>query len=305
MTVEQFLNSTDGSDGDLYYLSPQDTDQSKFQTPCKQLLGNNLIDGTVPWAGNLKLHSCNLWMGHSETGSSSGLHVDYHDNFYLLLQGRKRFRIFPPDCAFKMYTYGKIDRIHFNGRISFVGSETKPDGMLLNPRDDDHDDSFEQKDENDDDDDDDESQEGFKFGLNGQDSVGSDSEGFPVTSDGEDDFDLLVGKDDIDQRRPDNFSRINLARLTDAELGEMFPGFLDCAETVINLEAGQTLYLPAGWFHEVTSLSDEAKGRHHVALNYWYHPPDSLASFEQPYSDASAFDVERESTAASNSLAIS
>ena len=43
------------------------------------------------------------------------------------------------------------------------------------------------------------------------------------------------------------------------------------------------LYLPAGWFHEVTSLGEKG----HMAFNYWSHPPDnldpSLAGFARPY----------------------
>lgn len=44
-------------------------------------------------AGSLVPQNVNLWMGYSEgEGSSSGLHHDFHDNLYLLLRGRKRFR---------------------------------------------------------------------------------------------------------------------------------------------------------------------------------------------------------------------
>ena len=53
----------------------------------------------------------------------------------------------------------------------------------------------------------------------------------------------------------------------------------------IELHAGESLFLPAGWFHEVTSLNDG--GRAHLALNYWLQPPTNLqrgaAGFEQPY----------------------
>lgn len=47
------------------------------------------------------------------------------------------------------------------------------------------------------------------------------------------------------------------------------------------------LYLPAGWFHCVTSQSLPGD-RSHMALNYWFHPPDNcesdLAGFAHPYS---------------------
>lgn len=53
--------------------------------------------------------------------------------------------------------------------------------------------------------------------------------------------------------------------------------------------AGDMLYLPAGWFHEVTSFGELETGGH-LAFNYWFHPPDNLdpseAGFQQPYTCA-------------------
>ncbi len=40
---------------------------------------------------------------------------------YVLLRGRKRFRLYPPQLASKMYTVGKVERVHPNGRIVFKG----------------------------------------------------------------------------------------------------------------------------------------------------------------------------------------
>ena len=39
------------------------------------------------------------------------------------------------------------------------------------------------------------------------------------------------------------------------------------------------LYLPCGWFHEVSSVG------YHCALNFWYHPPDAQ-SHARPYRKA-------------------
>lgn len=44
-----------------------------------------------------------------------------------------------------------------------------------------------------------------------------------------------------------------------------------------DLEAGQMLYLPCGWFHEVRSYGSSEEGGH-LALNYWFHPPDAMGS---------------------------
>lgn len=38
-----------------------------------------------------------------------------------------------------------------------------------------------------------------------------------------------------------------------------------------------TTLVHAGWFHEVTSYST-ADSPTHLALNFWYHPPDNLGS---------------------------
>lgn len=52
-------------------------------------------------------------------GASSGLHHDYHDNLYILLRGRKRFRLYPPSEARNMYTHGQVQHVHPNGRIVY------------------------------------------------------------------------------------------------------------------------------------------------------------------------------------------
>ncbi|GFR44988.1 hypothetical protein Agub_g6296, partial [Astrephomene gubernaculifera] len=72
-------------------------------------------------AGHLVPQSLNVWMGAAPEGSSSGLHHDFHDNLYVLLRGRKRFRLFPPAQAALMYTHGRAVRVHDNGRIVYEG----------------------------------------------------------------------------------------------------------------------------------------------------------------------------------------
>ena len=48
----------------------------------------------------------------------------------------------------------------------------------------------------------------------------------------------------------------------------------------VTIKAGEMLYIPTGWFHEVRSTGGGIDG--HLALNYWFHPPDGL-TFEKPY----------------------
>jgi hypothetical protein len=54
-------------------------------------------------------------------GSSTGLHHDFHDNLYVLLRGRKRFRLFPPTAVGAMYVRGRVVAAHPNGRIVYEG----------------------------------------------------------------------------------------------------------------------------------------------------------------------------------------
>jgi hypothetical protein len=74
----------------------------------------------------------NIWMGYSETYSTSGLHHDYHDNLYILLRGQKRFTLYSPDEARNMYTVGELLRVHENGRINYRGQPTNADGSDIN-----------------------------------------------------------------------------------------------------------------------------------------------------------------------------
>jgi hypothetical protein len=297
MTIKEFVEKLHGEDGDLFYLSTQqppttdDEDPGKtsaaFQIPCAQLLEAKKIDQTVSWAGNLRLESCNLWMGSSRRGSSSGLHHDYHDNFYMLLQGRKRFRLYSPDTAPYMSTYGSIDQIHFNGLISYVGNETGADGVPLAMPENDED---EQTDEAESEDDEEEIILGKGFDYQTSDEDNDVDEGT------HDDFDKIMGSDsdtgasgeptsEEEQERPNSFSRIDPDAVNDKD----YPLFARCNEYVVDLEAGDSLFLPAGWFHCVTSFGsekrdeDDKKGSIHLALNYWYHPPDQLQLFEKPY----------------------
>lgn len=66
--------------------------------------------------------------------------------------------------------------------------------------------------------------------------------------------------------------------LPEADLRRRFPLFPGAAAAEeVELRAGEMLYLPASWFHEVTSTS-AAAGTPHAAVNYWFHPPDALGA---------------------------
>lgn len=78
---------------------------------------------------------------------------------------------------------------------------------------------------------------------------------------------------------PDNFSQVDTS-IDDRILSQIFPKYLGARKNsiTVTIKAGQMLYIPCGWFHEVKSKGEEG----HIALNYWFHPPDQK-SFDKPY----------------------
>lgn len=67
-------------------------------------------------------------MGFSgKDGSSTGLHLDYHDNIYVVLKGKKKFEIYSPDSADRLPTFGEIRRVQKNGLVCY-DLEIKEDG---------------------------------------------------------------------------------------------------------------------------------------------------------------------------------
>ena len=88
---------------------------------------------------------------------------------------------------------------------------------------------------------------------------------------------------------PQSFSRIEAAELHGDGLGSKWPEAAAAHRGHADVVAGEMLYLPTGWFHEVTSFTERG-GNGHLAVNYWFHPPDNMnpstAGFLTPYVDA-------------------
>lgn len=85
-----------------------------------------------------------------------------------------------------------------------------------------------------------------------------------------------------------HFTNVSVEALRNESVAKKeFPNILKAtSRTEVWVEAGQMLYLPAGWFHEVTSFStgESEDSSTHIALNFWFHPP-TTQEFEQPYED--------------------
>jgi Cupin-like domain len=251
--------------------------------------------------------------------SWSGLHHDFHDNFNVQLVGTKRWTLYPPTEYPNIPLFGTVHGIHgFNGLICYRDSVTRADGVPLAVL-------MQDDDENDDDDDDDNEGTTSAFGNpDGEDSENDDEGG--VGGD-EDDFagDALNGVDDDDDtdklkvlastagradrasnghretlRRPNSFSPVDMT-VSAEERARRHPDFCPRHEINVEVRAEEALYLPASWFHSVsssaaaadagcsevakTASSAESVALHppcHLAVNYWYHPPDQ-ANFQQPY----------------------
>eukprot|EP00045_Choanoeca_perplexa_P002935 m.27784 g.27784 ORF g.27784 m.27784 type:complete len:338 (+) comp11777_c0_seq21:318-1331(+) len=256
----------------------------------------------------------NLWIGQTQTGSSSGLHHDFHDNLYVLIHGCKRFRLISPKDAEAMATAGDIAQVHSNGRICYQGEVTAADGSSLaaseaSVRQQKAEEAVAK------------AEDAVAKGLPGAQEQLTEAEaeleealealldaegGFGDDGDDNDDNDDDDGDNivldvlatatsdtpkDVEESLPNSFSKVDLGQPS-AVIQKEFPLFQTAVQTFCTVRAGEMLYLPCGWFHEVTSLpqasqanANASKPGLHMAFNYWFHPPvpGDNTCFEQPY----------------------
>ncbi|KAI0092375.1 cupin-like domain-containing protein [Irpex rosettiformis] len=118
--------------------------------------------------------------------------------------------------------------------------------------------------------------------------------------------DMLLDDEETESSEPPSFSRIPTA-LVHQHLGlpttavvppgasNDFPNLQKTsAPYVVELNAGEMLYLPAAWWHEVTSYSSADDPQPiHMAFNYWLYPPTNLDDFDDPYEDTLIWDYFR------------
>eukprot|EP00158_Paraphelidium_tribonemae_P009553 Partr_v1_DN28897_c2_g1_i2_m34059 putative Jumonji domain containing 7 len=218
---------------------------------------------------NLIPSQLNLWIGKSEKGTSSGLHHDYHDNLYVLLEGNKKFILFSPSDAKYMYLNGIIKIIGENGLI-FYDRKAPIDGLSISSGTT-HDEETTYDEESPSD------------HANLPAWEGSDSEKIDWTL--PDDYDA---DSDADIPEPYSFSQVPTKEILNFVESEEVPdryGLLaKTTPIVVSLEEGEMLYLPASWFHLVVSSGTPKSGGSHCALNYWLYPPDK-ADYHSPYTD--------------------
>jgi len=91
--------------------------------------------------------------------------------------------------------------------------------------------------------------------------------------------------DTSNEKEPNSFSKIDPSSLHAQTCPCQFPNLGKATKITFQLNAGEMLYLPASWFHEVTSYSPRPpESPIHIAFNYWMHPP-TTSDFDSPYQD--------------------
>lgn len=291
-----------------------------FQPPLSNLVHDRAFPVAPKPFDTLVTQQINLWMGSSATtgprpdllhpttenlgkyvpnGNSSGLHHDHADNLYVLVEGRKRFTLYSPADARQLYTVGNINRVYSNGLIDYKVDRyarhwrhMRDDGAiiaeharwLLEQEDFSVYSSKELEDAID--------YEELYSGVGG---TAEKSGKIQSGNTGMHPAQTSSNDDDINKLDPPSFSQVppilaHLEELTDAAeidalrafANKHYPGFLSLHKTEVWLDAGDMLYLPSGWFHEVTSVASE---HGHIALNWWFMPPVTHNS-DSPYADS-------------------
>lgn len=186
-------------------------------------------------------------------GTSSGLHHDHANNLYIPIEGTKRFTIFAPSEASNLYTVGDIEHIYGSGVIDYKVNDNAPtwkhirsDGATI----DDDDEIYDLE------------VESYKKSTK---NVKKDPPSFSKVPP------YLIHLNDVKSEK--------LREKLDSLKNDKFPKLTKSVSLEVQLRPGQMLYLPTGWFHEVSSY-----GNVHIALNYWFYPNDGEA-FDKPYLD--------------------
>mmetsp|Transcript_13960 Transcript_13960/g.26270 ORF Transcript_13960/g.26270 Transcript_13960/m.26270 type:complete len:523 (-) Transcript_13960:2503-4071(-) len=349
MSFDEFVKLVQEGD-DRHYLTTQDVQANEDGRPDLMASFMKVLQDDFPLRPHLMGHlipqNINLWMGNNNNtkaqpegekdhGTSSGLHHDYHDNLYIVLRGKKKFRLYGPNDTELMYTRGKLAMVHPNGRINYEGEMTtaygadwkadsaarasrakdeaekklleaeeavregkagaqemleRAEAMMedamealidaeVDSGDDECDDDDGEEDDGDGEDDDDEEDDESDIDFGGGNQVNTEEEDEDEVDKGTCREPRLVDKT---VKNPNNFSIVDPSLLVDndQELQEKYPLLQQAKSAFCEVQAGQMLYLPASWFHEVRSFGCEGG---HLAVNYWFHPPDA-SDFERPYS---------------------
>jgi len=299
MRFTQFLDCIESESGPDLYLSAQPTEDGLFPSSLIYAPLSHMPTTDYPKRpriiGPLIPHRYNLWIGKGNK-TTTGLHVDFHDNIYRLISGKKTFRLYSPAMMSLIGLRGEITKMHENGLPQFAGHDiirsdgasviaakvwkmtetiktrlvlmTYSDGTMTRPfriptkwihpsvlwQDDEE----ELADE----------LHNIMSNGNQKSAVYPDHFAMKNTLDRKIDTSTFTNQDWIQSLNAYGVTG-RLLRLIRRDMWHE-----------VTLEAGDSLYLPSGWAHEVISSTDD-QGSPHVALNYWFHPPSSVGSIHQ------------------------
>ncbi len=203
MPFEQFCR-----DMSQHYMTTQGDQSEAVSNPLKSAG----IPQRLRLAGRLQLANLNTWLGGARA-TQTPLHVDFHDNFYLLLAGRKSFALFSPDGAAELQTVGRVARVHANGLINFEGAPTNADGST-------------------------------EYALAEKALHGEDEEAAERALEQMLEWEVAEGQRQAAAAMGDP---AHFCRISAEEAAQKRPVL------AVQLREGQALYLPAGWFHQVES----------------------------------------------------
>jgi hypothetical protein len=254
---------TNGHGNESIYLNIQPANTSQplevYRTPL-HLLKEDIPLPAMLQAVAANLTEVNLWMGVArDRDSQSRLHMDATDNLYVVLEGRKHFAIASPADALHMHTVSPTYAVSPDG-LSFQFNVRKFAAYARR-----------------------------RAQTAAQTAAHNTSETSNASKDGVADLfstsslqkHLLTQDVEYDAANY-HFSTLD-ARSDGPEQGGAYFSEQHPTFTHFDLQEGDMLYLPTGWFHQVTSK----QGRH-MALNYWWRALHwrGAVDFERAQSEA-------------------
>ncbi len=258
----------------LYYLTTQPGCDELVTPPLDAVAADLPLSDGPGLLPSLRLQSVNLWLGRSndEAGTSSGLHHDFHDNLYVVLRGAKHLELYSPADAERMHTAGTIVRVHPNGRINYAGARTSADGRSEEEI---WDCAW------------DRARRGCRRAKARLAEAEECGEAGSLVERAEERLDRALERRAFVERAHARVAKRARRRARREAWQRRDPSTLPsnfcrakpegAPSAYARLEAGDMLYLPCGWFHDVTSFGE------HAAVNFWFDPPDR-DDFGRPYS---------------------
>ena len=228
----------------VYYISHQN---SSLLEEFRPLLDD--VEGEIPWATEVfgaPPDAVNLWVGPMEALTT--LHKDHYENIYCVIKGTKHFTLYPP-------TEGPFLHSQPCGAASYKQREDGTFAVVNS-----------------------EGTEIHHHSRGGGGVGGGRKEG---RRRGEEIEQLDDGKDCRSTNSSASSAGVAEGNATEPTMRwiaanpqnpdyEKHPRFKHAQAVHVTVNAGQALYLPSLWFHQVGQTGSEDCGDNCIAVNYWY-----------------------------------